>query len=122
MKLKLKHIAPYLPYQLLCLEKTVDSTPIKGELISIKKTALCYIEHPEWEYFKFSIDRIKPILRPLSDLMKQIKWEDGTYQMTDEDDFDLENTSYNTVQEYLKRHFDIFGLIDAGLAVDINSL
>ena len=85
-----------------------------------------------------------PILRPISDLEK-IHIFDGTkypfylyfWDVTEniEDNFEyaeliieecnlenIENYPYNLIQKLLEYHFDIFGLIQSGLAIDINTL
>lgn len=69
-----------------------------------------------------SLNDCRLVLRPLSDLTEQIEWDDGVYQMTDEDYFDIDDISNRELQDFLKRHFDVFGLIESGLAIDINSL
>lgn len=110
MKLELKHLTPYLPYNLKMYWENLDGQ-IRDPYILLPSA----IDH--------IIDfQNKPILRPLSDLTKEIEWEDGKYMMTDHDDFDLEEETYGVIQDYLSRHFDIFSLIPKGLAIDINTL
>ena len=159
MKLNLEHLAPYLPYELTYLSPKVEKKNILdwGKEKTIEKMgvvsmmALCGHE------------TMKPILRPLSDLVKNIEIDgdnfiplfhfakmqiaddelDRLYIETDnktffncmyntggeEDDlvvyFDTCNillTPYERITELLKMHFDVFGLIDKGLAIDINTL
>ena len=115
MKLELKHLAPYLPYGLTYQVKLKE---IKLMVISTGNIYNILRAVNEGVYG----DEYKPILRPLSDLTKVLQWDDGQYMMTDYDDFDLDETSYNTIQGYLARHFDVFGLIEKGLAININTL
>jgi hypothetical protein len=70
MKLELKHLAPYLPYGLNCeldtnvhsiligLEKSFSNDSFVGRFDE-------FGEHNLWQF--------KPILRPLSDLTKEIE-------------------------------------------------
>jgi hypothetical protein len=78
---------------------------------------------------------IKPILRPLSDLNKIIEINGEVFvptsKMTLDADLDLDayERSYVNLDEFLDNyflllswHFDIFGLLEQDLAVDINTL
>lgn len=165
MKLELKHLAVYLPYDVDCIANARAFGA--GDLI---KKMDCYmmmnLVNNDTTY--------KPILRPLSDLAKEITHKGETFVPIvkiaelfglkvekfehegnilygwDErlhDDvqgyefaycdkglfgvwFDTADASaplytycsYDSIQLLLEWNFDIFGLIDAGLAVDINSL
>lgn len=80
----------------------------------------------------FQIEDIKPILRPLSeykdinsksmndldtDLQIQVEiWELSNKKIA------FQSLSYGTAIECFANHIDIFGLIDQGLAIDINSI
>ncbi|AGO48387.1 hypothetical protein Phi10:1_gp046 [Cellulophaga phage phi10:1] len=129
MKLELKDLACYLPYDLKI--KTGDY--IRTLSISITTTTeislsnvLCDIGY-------------KPILRPLSDLSK--KKQIAEYYCSFFDHLERINSStkdtqncalmldgsiefhyWNDYQFLLEHHFDIFGLIEKGLAIDINTL
>ena len=117
-KLEMKWLAPYLPYELRLTDCDIPMNARICELISNK----------------YSGTR-KPILRPMADYEKF------------ESDFDLSTDFYTsyiasngdiafgmsggyaylsdllTVTNWLfANHFDVFGLIDKGLAVDINTL
>lgn len=74
---------------------------------------------------------LKPILRPLSDLKEQKQIAE--YFMTfkehliriypsEQIGLNIASWSHRSVEWLQKWHFDIHGLIDAGLAVDINTL
>lgn len=126
--LELKHLAPYLPYELKVLCENQVYIMTIGNLKN----------HLE------EIVNIKPILRPLSDLTKQMEI-DGlktipTFELeriypefgfavreiatTDVDILKIEITSipYKIMEQLFEWHFDVFGLIDAGLAIDINTI
>jgi len=127
-KLELKHLAPYLPYELKMSENKYD-------------LVLNVNNHPNHCYdLEYSIkEQIKPILRPLSDL-KKIKdkieklspyWyvDDETKWLTEKGKIDkiypkhvIEWIPYVLMELLLENHYDVFGLIDKGLAIDINTL
>ena len=131
-ELELKHIAPYLPYglkaQLIIKDKVVET----GEIRSV--THHDFATHPT----KISINygdaehiwMFKPILRPLSDLSDEYI-DSLTNDLDDRGRFrDCVNMKlfkpeflgYYLVQLLLENHFDIFGLIDSGLAIDKNTI
>jgi len=128
-KLELKHLAPYLPYKLKCeFERTYENTI--EILVGIEKTDKNYV-CLFGEFGEFIPTQVKPILRPLSDLtkkeMKQFGFDeyDGTkphcirkrnvwYMVT--------SLSYCQFIDLCSLHVDVFGLIEKGLAIDINSL
>ncbi len=141
MELEVKHLAPYLPYGLnlqYVVREKVEKTGIMKTIIHNEDEA-----HPT----KISIDwndaehiwMFKPILRPLSDLNNEIvingekhqMWllingqkalENGKIENMNGYQYSILELSYNKIQTILKFHFDIFGLIEKGLAVDINTL
>jgi len=158
MKLELKHLAGYLPYGL----------------------KVRYIERNETHILDFSNlnsicsyqIHLKPILRPLSDLIKEIKlngekfvpiieicklsetvnelvrinaksnicgfdftneiqeilrfcyhFNTKHFQLTNEESYNqCILNQYEMFQKLLEWHFDIHGLIEKGLAIDINTL
>ena len=126
-KLKLKHLAGYLPYKLRVtttfgernfkntFELVIDFQPNNLDVISIESIMTHYGEGH------------KPILRPLSDLNSDncmflsgdacmlIHEEEHLYSR-------IEHWKYSDVIKLMEKHFDIHGLIPAGLAVDINTL
>ena len=129
MKLELKHLAIYLPYQLNLADASINNGIIEMQSIHLREDEL-------WLY--------SPILRPLSDLSKgRIYKKDGSWldfkMMYDLHLFEGEwceewNAEYGeSPKAYVpitgsilfhlcEYHFDIFGLIAAGLAIDINTL
>ena len=130
-KLELKHLAPYLPYEL-------DFTHLDGKKLCTSRMKGLYILNEAIYVNGFNINKytkFKPILRPLSDLTKEIEisgvkfiprktikeWEKLTWS----DDYFDEYFNRNVVDfiewKYLKLlfewHFDVFGLIEKGLAI-----
>ncbi len=135
MKLELKHLAPYLPYGLKFIH---DEEPTPYLLM---KLGLKTDQNPLWiegynGEFEISVfpEGCKPILRPLSDLTKEIehngeKFEDaGFFRMfyngLSDNEIHLDGVTFKLEvwQELFKWHFDVFGLIEAGLAIDMNTL
>jgi len=132
MKLQLKHLSPYLPHGL--------ETKCEG------KVKIMVADSPLERSYEIGIGvflartltsgQFKPFLRPLSDLTKQIEYcgkkfvpykkfgIDDTFGKFDDflevDIFDVLN--YGTIEQLLEWHFDVFGLLGAGLAIKINKL
>lgn len=128
MKLELKHLAPYLPYEL-----KIDDTMTAGyskKLMTPSEDVACFIS------INSVISRkVKPILRPLSDLTKDTgggnyvdvistsrKMTEKLVEIINNDGFRHERLRVWQSDILIKEHFDIFGLIDAGLAIDYNTL
>ncbi|GEJ52796.1 TPA: hypothetical protein ACT5CK_002367 [Flavobacterium psychrophilum] len=138
MKLELKHLAPYLPYELKV--KDIDDASIKTLFgLKLKNKDL-------WLYYQNGTKdrgRIRPILRPLSDLDKPIErdinlivvpsrafdlvkneegfWCDEYYaEYCESPTAKVEVTQFNFwLFEY---HFDVFELIEKGLAISIHDV
>lgn len=141
MELEIKHLAPYLPYNLKCKWNKSNSFTLVGlqngnesvnnELWTWKDGA---------KYLTGYLYECKPILRPLSEFkdeyIKEIKDFLGLGQwceMYDDyflawfiDSFSIDKLVLQAPQEifnyFLANHYDVFSLIPAGLAIDINSL
>jgi hypothetical protein len=129
-KLELKHLAPYLPYNL------------KGMICDNTQATLCGMNSFNLGMYKpfkiiygiesWDVKEFKPILRPLSDL------ELDKYNFIYENETDYgsinawlyldtesklkEKYSYEFWHLLFENHFDVFGLIEKNLAVDINTL
>ena len=83
-------------------------------------------------FYQRGFKDIKPILRPLSDLTKDeysfiYEYEMGYDSLEDFLKLDNESMlknkfSYEFLTELFHYHFDFFGLIPEGLAIDINTL
>lgn len=151
MKLELKHLAPYLPYN---LRLTKEDWGKIGQLVPFVKQ--------DFKGLQIEIDyalstKAKPILRPISDLSKlgvdNIPINEHTINLMIEEKF---NEEYGVFEHYkgslelvkegepsqrydsrkvisfevfeeirnelLKGHYDLFGLIEKSLAIDVNSL
>ena len=132
MKLELKHLAPYLPYELKILNgKEYDI--VNG----IDNKTVISLFRGHLENFT-TIENVKPILRPLSDLISliNIDFEDEKFKPIDviirkggchsavalHVKIGRGTLGFKYFDLLLQWHFDVFGLIDAGLAIDINTL
>lgn len=143
MQLELKHLAPYLPYGLECNVVGCDGNTYKDCLLTEASTkdsyeSFCFLYKDEMiaEVSMVHIENIKPVLRPLSDLLKDVEFssdkvlemDDLEYDFTDvQIDMLNENKLHSQVcwvvfQRLIENHFDVFGLIKQGLAIDINTL
>ena len=137
-QLEFKHLAPYLPHSLTCLIDNDDNDCVRMELTSLT-TGSSY-ECADFVSMDTSsadtvnmvhIENIVPVLRPLSDLHKEINGRvpaNFLYREYDLTDLTFnghcENPKYGyEVYSYLiGLHFDVFGLIEQNLAMDINKL
>ncbi len=80
----------------------------------------------DWEEpLDVMVTEFKPVLRPLSGMTEQEYDEIAAMQndqlftvMKPEFEFDIRIDTANTVYYLLSKHFDLFGLIDAGLAIN----
>lgn len=125
MKLKLEHLAPYLPYGLISVDY-FDGIELKRKIVP--SNIMGFVDGGT---------KAKPILRPLSDFTKEIEVNGEKFVPKDKL-FHSDNRwiqfkksitknaihcePYYIVENLLKWHFDVFGLIEQGLAVDINTL
>ncbi len=146
LELTIEHLAPYLPYGLKLIDHMGNKCNIS--YLSTKRIAFIDIngygdvQKLNWRY---ASGKIKPILRPLSDLTKEIEVNVEKLIVADiifpkeeyKTDFErkvdigalqLQNaishscTFFSVVQVLFKYHFDVFGLIENNLAIDINTL
>jgi hypothetical protein len=134
-KLELKHLAPYLPYGLKVkhdfqkVRYNGRKSPLEDWIMTLEPSMLnCFILKDKRPFNR------KPILRPLSDLSKdQFKMDEiskGAILFLS----DIGKLPYNSMKSHIggimyrdmiklfEWHFDVFGLIDQGLAIDINTL
>lgn len=148
MKLELKHLSPYLPYGLRFINPSGDYGFLKPSFeltgINYKKIHLVGFSLPQ-DLWKF-----KPILRPLSDLAKEIEVNGEKFVPIDKLNIEGEpfveygvngygkdylcfnyadgddSIEFNDYEEFrsklLSWHFDVFRLIPQELAIDINTL
>lgn len=139
MELEFKHLAAYLTCKLKCTRiKVNDNKFIKDfaikELIglSFNTNRECFVGI--FQNSELDINQIVPFLHPLSDLTKEMREElnkiDSDYSLTanyqyfkkDGLYYEPIQMPYDYVQKLLEWHIDIFGLIDAGLAIDLNTI
>ena len=136
MKLEIKHLAPYLPYEL------------KYRDMLYRTDNYLHVLNPlSLSFNRDHIHNIKPILRPLSGLTKEIEVNgekfvpfdilyDG-YKNSPNLNYDyfcllqIKSIDYKIKKgeisigmysSLIEWHFDVFGLIEKGLAIDINNL
>ena len=127
-KLELKHIAPYLPYGLSVI--TDDELESKVSIVDAKNDMLYILN------YHYKLNWVKPLLRPISDLFKGsktaikeiIELNDSydynnsfteVYDSNEDYYLDFNNAKtlpYQVVEILFKYHFDVFGLIEKGLA------
>ena len=161
MNLELKHLAPYLPYELKMTAngfigtlQTIcnDSTMNSGYRIQVSCSDW-------WENNNLTGKIYKPILRQLSDLTQEIEVNGDKFMpckklekelllegqlrfgvdpdnefvgfcidnncilpIHDGDGEILPECSWGMIEKLFEWHFDVFGLIQNGLAIDINTL
>ena len=136
-KLTSEHLVPYLDKKL----QGIDSyTNRKCNLVGLNLNShepLIIQMKPEYPTSKRKLVEFKPILHPLSDFTRQNSVDICEYSDVEDivfsgnpSDLYFINTEdktylsdYTIASLYLfKHHFDVFGLIEKGLAIDINTL
>lgn len=124
MKLELKYLAPYLPYRLQ-VEIERLKYPCGKEIVELNLKNIEQFDNKKmWKF--------KPILRPMSDLHNtELTYKEKATEKSicNNDDYviekDFKKTEIVSASFYLwliSEHFDVFGLIEKGLAIDINTL
>lgn len=122
--MKLEHLAPYLPYGLK------SYTLYDGHVLVRDITVNNVMAFVDGDI------NSKPILRPLSDLAKEIEHNGEKFVPSKEYSYlrfeEISNykggenvMNFIQVREQnvlLELHFDVFGLIEKGEAIDINTL
>lgn len=126
MKLELKHLAGYLPYELNTKYQLSKVEVLITEQIDEVRDKKLTLDNCD-----FVLKFCKPILRPLSDLTKEIEVNEEKFIPKDWIGYNyigenlgtnMATWSHRTVQKLLEWHFDIYGLIEKCLAIDINTL
>lgn len=150
MKLELKHLAPYLHHKLKFLsDKHFFEYGKRREMIARgisldddKNINVEFLQDDELVFLN-ELKDTKPILRPLSDLKRtdlDIEGHEGYFhyleekyfthsndirhlrRIVNEDDRWIYTIPMYLYEHLLEWHFDVFGLIPKGLAIDINTL
>jgi hypothetical protein len=148
-QLTIKELAPYLPFNLKCKTKqgvfelnTIDNSSRYKVWF---KTSNNY--HKQDFNYKlliklgvigrgYFIKQVKPILRPLSDLnltkVKELfgsQISDFRYEKIDDFSFEVYTESigwtglgYSDYTLFFENHFDVFNLLEKGLAIDIKTI
>ena len=133
MKLETKHLAPYLPYNLRCEVFNTGQEKEIGEMIAVYNDgSACFGNIVESEK---GFEYIKPILQPLfndnfdytiflMDNFPEEKWADAYNDIMNGVGFGvkIEQIPYELHEFLFENHIDVFGLIEKGLAIDINTL
>ena len=127
-KLELRHLAPYLPFGLKIFYHGTKRKINAGNGSSTNWIGITATLQRQGE-------NCKPILRNLSDLTKEIEVNGKKFVPAVElklfiqcdidwwkDYGDLKYGQYDMVEKLFEWHFDVFSLIDKGLAIDINTL
>jgi hypothetical protein len=134
MRLELKYLAGYLPYGLK-FKTNFDHIQYLMTSLDINKSKVTFKAINNFKNSKnISIKLLgenKPILRPLSDLTKEIEvngekfvpklWL-GYNHIGECLGTNIATWSFRSAVKLLEWHFDIYGLIESGLAIDINTL
>lgn len=135
-KLKLEYLAPYLHYKLLFFVDFKDGETSALELEGLTNSEI-FLDGYDSNY---NNDNAKPILRPMRDISNYIDelqlvdsfhthycHTTNTIKLYPDGGFDNVEWAYLTdnyilLNKLFELHFDIFGLIEKGLAVDINKI
>lgn len=108
--LKLEHLAPYLPYDLRIKEGNCEFT-MDGSFL-----------HNAFEYPLLYRD-FKPILRPLFDIDEHELWKRYfMFHYNSMHGLDFTRLPYDEMKLLFMAHFDVFGLLERGLAVSIHDI
>lgn len=123
MKIELKHLVPYVPYNLDTEYKLSDviclRAGIRDEIREKRLTA---------ENLDFVLQFCKPKLRPLSELNSKIQiaeyfctFKEHLNRIFPTETMGLNTAtwSYRSIEWCLQYHFDVFDLISKGLAVSL---
>lgn len=151
-QLELKYVVPYLPYELNMIFENKGGRIIILSGITDQGEHGITITSGHGSMWLHECG-FKPILRPLSDLTKEIEingirfepayWFEICDDENDSLEFDFGNIKlikqikgiaqnechhdlqflpYFVINKFFEWHFDVFGLIEKGLAIDINTL
>lgn len=143
--MKTTELAPYLPYGLKGIfsdlpgNRVFSVTGLIEDEDNLDNEMLVHGKPGAYGGHSSSLDNFKPILRPLSDLIQpeyvKIIWEDESYLLGPEwtpieqakrvihnKNFIDICFTWNTLEKFFAYHFDIFGLIERGEAIDINTI
>jgi hypothetical protein len=134
MNLKLKHLTPYLPYGLEChLMGEVEDEDAEPSVPKVFKIVGASIDWAEVQWGKTTTqewyyEELFPLLRPMSDLTIEIEHEGERFVPYEKlkipfdmaahiEDYNYDNLPYRAISQMVEWHFDVFGLIEKGLAI-----
>jgi hypothetical protein len=137
-KLQLKYLAHYLPYKLkIRVRLNRFSCGAGGKLYTDKNVELTYKNITKFEPMKH-YNNIKLILKPLTDLTASelenqgywhhIDWLTCGLQTSKRNkglkglEKHINDAPYEMIVYLLSKHYDVFGLIDKGLAVSYSDI
>lgn len=142
MKIKIEHLAPYLPYGLKARFKESDKPHCRKYVVGT--IGAMYVEKSGgssitcYDTVNAAPVTFMPVLRPLADLYRTDlsfnqeildSFSDYSWSRFEEVFFAVmkridpyEFITYENAELLIKNHYDIFFLIERGLAFDINDL
>jgi hypothetical protein len=117
----------YLPFQaMIVVDKYGEENPT---LIEVNKVDVWLREIWDEDGFSWNYRSIKPILRPLSSMTEDEAKEGGFWSElhncitgTNTSDAIYDMYSASKFLWSLSKHFDLFGLIEKGLAIDASTI
>jgi len=138
MELEIKHIAPYFPFEINVLK---SGTKYNVLALYPHKIKICYKKSGSGFIVQSSseLDGVQLILRSFESIteneaimcglyLPKKNWHELSWSQVKErisqtikNNTQIEFT-VNEIESLLKLHFDLYGLIEKGLAVDINTL
>lgn len=139
-KLTIEHLAPYLPYGLKCHNMgnfDEDGNPYVQEIVGLE-TDYVVVSFDNYDD-RYLFEETFPILRPLSGLIREIEHKDVALipaiymeshditlgerlKLISRGSKDFYMLPWWVISKLIEWHFDVFGLIEKGLAVDINTI
>jgi hypothetical protein len=127
------HIAPYLEHGLMVKCKRhwieygrVDVLKVNG--ISLQEEFWQFeflTDDGELKFADINQNGFAPVLRPLSELTKEELIEQGFHSHIDHLTHEKQNpldAPFKMIAYLFSKHFDVFGLVEKGLAIEINEL
>jgi len=118
MYLELKHILPYIPFKLKAQD--IRTKEIRTVTLLHFTYDLSTVGHNHLIYDGLLLSKHLPILRPISDL-EEISPAIHNYLIKKCENYvmRLQQIDYNVL---IENHFDVFGLIEQGLAISIHDI
>ena len=127
-QISIEQLAPYLPYGLQIInEKSGKVSELQAAYNEGDELNLMFVD--QRNSFTYKLWPLKPLLIPLSEFdlsyayneineFHTLGYDNGLFNDAFSDGFSVEYLPYNTMVVLLKHHFDVFGLIERGLALN----